>query len=371
MTPLPAESVHQGRGQEGSSFGANVFYGDNLVEARLVDDDSQGDDKSVGDQGIEVEADTIMFATAKRVPPFVRFMQDHWIVLSILAMAILGGLASLGALLGTPERGLTPHPTGFPTISTHPSSSFAPSPVSSGTPSTSPTQPCDMSPEEWAASVTTAVGDAVPYSRPALLNPLTPQGRAMAWLTISDSISPPLCPGVDDDRLRQRFGLALLHVAMNGEGWKYTSSEWEWQFMRGNHECDWAMVECDSDTNMVTHILLGTYTPIRDPSIDIQNYPLKGAVIPPNKMLTVNFFRNWTTNNQSLTHFILDIVATTVSENRNVIGTLPVEIFSVFSHLKGKSQMLASPPIDMLYIKSQDIFVPLLSNFPSRTEHGI
>ena len=85
----------------------------------------------------------------------------------------------------------------------------------------------------------------------------------------------------------------------------------------------------------------------------IKNYQLKGAVIPPNKILTVNLFRNWTTNNLSLTRFILDILATTVSENRNVIGTLPVEIFSVFSHLKGKSQPPPPPNWYALHLTSR------------------
>ena len=273
--PPPTESTPQGRGQGGSSSGTNGVYGDYhgdyLVSARLVGDD-QEDDGSVGDPGNEVKADPIIIVTAKPIPPFIRFAQNHWVVLSILAMVILATLVSLGAVFGThtrPKGGLTQFPTEAPTISAYPSSSFAPSPASSGAPSTPPTQPCDMSPKDWAARVMAVVGDAMPSSRLALIDPSAPQGRAMTWLTQIDSIFPRLCPGIDNNRLRQRFGLALLHEAMNGEGWKYASSEQGTQFLRGRHECNWAAVECDSYTNMVTHILLGTYAPIKDPLIGV------------------------------------------------------------------------------------------------------
>ena len=87
------------------------------------------------------------------------------------------------------------------------------------------------------------------------------------------------------------------------------------------------MVKCNSDNNMSMYILLGMYKPIRDPLITIQKYLLKGAVITLNKILTVYVFQIWKSNNESLTHFILDAVSTMISDNQNLIGTLTVDMF--------------------------------------------
>ena len=86
------------------------------------------------------------------------------------------------------------------------------------------------------------------------------------------------------------------------------------------------MVKCNSDNNMSMYILLGMYKPIRDPLITIQKYLLKGAVITLNKILTVYVFHIWTSNNESLTYFILYAVSTMISDNQNLIGTLTVDM---------------------------------------------
>jgi len=74
----------------------------------------------------------------------------------------------------------------------------------------------------------------------ALNNPDSPQGCAYEWI-INDPIIPPLKPGFDDDRIIQRYVLAVLFCATKGTGWKNNGG-----WLTGDNECGWDGVTCSS-----------------------------------------------------------------------------------------------------------------------------
>ena len=68
----------------------------------------------------------------------------------------------------------------------------------------------------------------------------SPQGKASLWVTIDDTISPPLQPGTnDDDQIIQRFVLAAFYYATGGDGWT-NGNGW----LGSSNECDWDHVVC-------------------------------------------------------------------------------------------------------------------------------
>jgi len=296
----------------GRGRGANNPYGEIMAEAHLVEEEDSDDNDDhnaevaveqggVGQtvQGSKVSDEPlpgVTVATAKRVSPPVRFVQDHCILVSVVVLLVIGGIAGLSAYLATrsttarcqgedcgntaifvstqsPTLSLAPstsqvpstvptaNPTFAPTttLSLPPSMSQVPSTVPTHDPTSAPTLPCDMTPEDRAAAVSEAVADMVLIPR-TLEYAASAQSLARKWLAEDDTLYPPLCPGQDGTRLQQRFGLALLHFAVGGEseiegrGWAYRPSEDE--FLSPINECDWAGVDCNSDTRKVTRIEL-------------------------------------------------------------------------------------------------------------------
>ena len=89
----------------------------------------------------------------------------------------------------------------------------------------------------------------------------TPQNKALQWLLDEDTRR----IKQDDPSLEQRYVLAVLWFATNGDDWKF-SAETRW--MSGDHECSWVgttttgnkvgVLQCNTD-NQVTHLHLGTY----------------------------------------------------------------------------------------------------------------
>eukprot|EP00975_Prorocentrum_lima_P025737 5415218-Prorocentrum_lima.AAC.1 len=76
----------------------------------------------------------------------------------------------------------------------------------------------------------------------ALNNKDSPQGKASLWVTIDDTISPPLQPGTNDDQIIQRYVLAAFYYATSGDGWT-NGNGW----LGSETECDWDRVDCSGD----------------------------------------------------------------------------------------------------------------------------
>ena len=75
----------------------------------------------------------------------------------------------------------------------------------------------------------------------ALNNKDSPQGKASLWVTIDDTISPPLQPDTDDDaQIIQRYVLAAFYYATGGDGWT-NGNGW----LGSETECDWFRVNCN------------------------------------------------------------------------------------------------------------------------------
>jgi hypothetical protein len=98
------------------------------------------------------------------------------------------------------------------------------------TPSASPTQPCNLSPEERTAQIRELLST---ISDPALFDDAsTPQSRALEWITNEDTIVPTLCPNVDgpgcklegQNPMVQRYVLATFYFATNGDAWGQCSA---------------------------------------------------------------------------------------------------------------------------------------------------
>jgi len=293
-----AESASWGDGDEQGREEEQGLWngGEIMAEAHLVEEDDirvhteitveHGDAGQTphDKDGADDIPSGVALATAKRMSPFVRFAQDHCLLVAALALLIVGGMAGMGAYLATRNtavpcegdacdgalgggggggNGATTHrPTAAPTLSSAPSSSAAPSGVPSEIPTAAPTMPCGMTPEDRALAVSEIVAALVPDPL-ALEDAESPRFHARKWISEEDALDPPLCPDRDGPRLRQRFGLALLHYALGGEGgagsggrgWTYKS--FEYRFLHDNHECDWAGVDCNFDTKKVNEINLG------------------------------------------------------------------------------------------------------------------
>ncbi|KAL3810609.1 hypothetical protein ACHAXA_010567 [Cyclostephanos tholiformis] len=119
--------------------------------------------------------------------------------------------------------------------SKHLAPTFPPTPIPSTlnptlTPSASPTQPCNLSPEERTTQIKELLSTV---SDPALFDdPTTPQARALDWITNEDAIVPTLCPNFDgqgckldgQNPLVQRYSLATFYFATNGDAWNQCSA---------------------------------------------------------------------------------------------------------------------------------------------------
>jgi hypothetical protein len=82
-------------------------------------------------------------------------------------------------------------------------------------------------------------------SEDALNKKGSPQKKAFLWVTTS-----PLQPGTDDDaQIIQRYVLAVLYYATNGDGW--TNKE---GWLGSSNECDWLNVGCNVTSGVVTDL---------------------------------------------------------------------------------------------------------------------
>jgi hypothetical protein len=100
-----------------------------------------------------------------------------------------------------------------------------------------------------------------------LRDPTTIQGKAANWLIGQDELL--VCP--DDKKLIQRFALAVIYFATNGDDWLQCSANpmatdacgsedpfiGASRFLSGENECEWAGISCDLQL-CVTDVEFGT-----------------------------------------------------------------------------------------------------------------
>ena len=139
-----------------------------------------------------------------------------------------------------------------PTASPSTAPSTTPSIGPSDTPSASPTlAKCGMTPEERAARIL-AILDGV--ANPISLRDIgLMQGKAADWLINQDEYL--ICP--DDPKIVQRFALAVIYFATNGDEWLQCSANGldpcgfedpfvgDSRFLSAVNECNWAGIACD------------------------------------------------------------------------------------------------------------------------------
>jgi hypothetical protein len=79
------------------------------------------------------------------------------------------------------------------------------------------------------------------------------QARAYQWLVNEDEFY--VCPY--DPNVAQRYILAVLYFATNGEAWLHCSNNTasscdEDRFLSASHECEWGGVGCNSDNHVIS-----------------------------------------------------------------------------------------------------------------------
>lgn len=92
------------------------------------------------------------------------------------------------------------------------------------------------------------------------------QGKAADWLINQDEYL--ICP--DDPKVVQRFALAVIYFATNGDNWLQCSATGldpcgfedpfvgDSRFLSAENECDWAGISCDP-LSCVNEIEFGEY----------------------------------------------------------------------------------------------------------------
>ena len=186
------------------------------------------------------------------------------------------------------EDAMSMDPTTAPSAGPSASSSAVPStsltqpPTSppNASPTTSP-GPCGISPEERSTLIM-AVLDTV--ADPILLrDPTTSQGKAANWLIGEDELL--VCPDDDSCALIQRFALAVIYFATNGDGWLQCSANplatdfcglenpfiGASRFLSGESECKWAGITCDPQL-CVTKVEFGTLPPFSLPTVANEHF---------------------------------------------------------------------------------------------------
>jgi hypothetical protein len=85
-------------------------------------------------------------------------------------------------------------------------------------------------------------------------NNSTAQARAYEWLIDEDAFY--VCPY--DPNVAQRYILAVLYFAANGDGWLQCSNNTsispcdDDRFLSVSHECDWGGIGCNSDNHVIS-----------------------------------------------------------------------------------------------------------------------
>ena len=139
-------------------------------------------------------------------------------------------------------------------------------PTISTSPSDSPTlSECGITPVQRAEQIVAVLAEATNEDPETIVDPTTPQGLATAWLTDIDARF--LCP--DDEKLVQRWVMAVMYYSTNGDDWIQCSAngidpcgtlepfEGQTRFLSDNNECTWAGISCNVDA-CVTEIEFGT-----------------------------------------------------------------------------------------------------------------
>jgi hypothetical protein len=152
----------------------------------------------------------------------------------------------------TPELTIAA-PTGEPSSNPSISSGLSSSPTLSNCP--------DLTPAQRVDAILQVLFDVV--DDPALLRDLdTPQGQATDWLINGDLEQ--TCP--DDEKLLQRWTLAVMYYSTNGDEWERCSAAGEdpcgtenpflgeRRFLSSFDECEWAGIVCDTD-GCVTEVM--------------------------------------------------------------------------------------------------------------------
>lgn len=112
-------------------------------------------------------------------------------------------------------------------------------------PTTTPFAICNSGPRELAlVSIIQAIS---PIST---VDPSTPQGQALQWITFDDPAQIDPCTYPD---VAQRYAMATFYFATDGANWM-SSENW----LSAESECDWMGVTCNDD-GQVTEFALRKY----------------------------------------------------------------------------------------------------------------
>lgn len=84
-----------------------------------------------------------------------------------------------------------------------------------------------------------------------LLDPLSPQSRAVEWLTLSDS----MLTSVEDPNFLQRYALMVFFFSTNGPFWALPET---WDELSGLHECNFTGITCDPAGQVLNMNLFST-----------------------------------------------------------------------------------------------------------------
>lgn len=78
-----------------------------------------------------------------------------------------------------------------------------------------------------------------------LLDPTSPQSRALDWLAFSDTV----VTSVDDPNFYQRYALIVFFFATNGDLW--SGIDEKWTELVDSHECTYSGIDCDMENNVI------------------------------------------------------------------------------------------------------------------------
>lgn len=166
----------------------------------------------------------------------------------------------------SPSAAPTTSPTLSPVVSPTDGPALFPSQEPSEMPTSESTLICGIPPEERSSLI---MGVLETVADPSdLRDQTTIQGQAAAWLIGEDELL--VCP--DDEKLIQRFALAVIYFATNGDSWLQCSANplatdacgmedpfkpGASRFLSAENECQWAGISCDSQL-CVEEIEFGT-----------------------------------------------------------------------------------------------------------------
>jgi hypothetical protein len=153
--------------------------------------------------------------------------------------------------------------------------------------------------------------DAFPESQTALQDPDSPQSQALEWLQSSanDAVS-------TEEGVLQRFALATLYYATNGDGWNDNTA-----WLSSTNECSWISTADSLDVCDIS----GRYL-----SLDLQENNLEGTIpqelrILSSTLKTINFRANRISGDIPATLQDLTDLETLDLSSNNLEGTIPPE----------------------------------------------